>query len=281
MQAVTKLQKEHCDCEQIAICGIERGIILKKLFNCFLGLIVLLIFCLNIAKAQNKEKPLAGGDLSLYSKYVWRGLVFDEDPVLQPDFWMQAYGITMIFWGNMDLTDQDGEYLGQFNEWDTFIDFSLGSYGAMIFGGGLYYLNFPSSSGEEGPSTAEVSAWISGDITGSPALTIYWDIWQYHGIYANLNLSHGINFGPGNLSVSSSLGWGDAKHNLQSGVADAGGWLDFQVDASYSFMIHRMVTLIPAMHYSTILQDDIRDEYSKAGVNADGFFFSVSASFEI
>ncbi|MFH1735792.1 MAG: hypothetical protein ABIE92_13885, partial [bacterium] len=135
-------------------------------------------------------------------------MVFDEDPVLQTDFWMQAHGITMIFWGNCDLTDDDGKYQGQFNEWDVYITFPLKNFGPLSLGGELDYLNFPSSSGMGGASTSEISAWLSGSFIGSPNLQIYWDVWQYHGIYANVSFSHSFDLMMGNLSLSTALGWG-------------------------------------------------------------------------
>lgn len=228
--------------------------------------------------AQNEAQHAIGGDVCLYSRYVWRGLVFDEDPVLQMDVWTQARGLTLTFWGNMDLTDEEGNYQGQFNEWDTYIDFNIASWGPASFGGGLYYLNFPSSSGQEGSTTAELSAWIAGNVVGSPTLTLYWDIWQHHGIYANFSLWHGLDLGPGQLSMSTGLGWGNENHNVQSGVPEASGWLDVQANISYSLPVHRLVMLTPAVSYCALLQDEIRRSYGEAGIKSEGFFASLSAA---
>lgn len=229
------------------------------------------------AQAEDEAQPQLGADLSLCSKYIWRGLVWDEDPVLQPDLWMSVARFTMTFWGSMDLTNADGDFEGQFNEWDGYIDVNLGSPGPLTFGVGIYYMNFLESSGV-GTSTAELSASASADVFGNPTLTLFWDIWQYHGIYANVGLSHDVALGPGDLSLSLSTGRGDGRHNGISGVENAGGWLDFQAGASYSFSPIAVLTLTPSIQFSTLLQDEIRQYYGDTGINPDNWFFSVTAA---
>jgi len=221
-----------------------------------------------------------GLDLSVYSRYVWRGIVYDEGAVLQPDFWIQARGITMTFWGSLDVKDENGDHLWQFNEWDTFLDVTMGGYGPVWFGGGLYYNSFPASSGE-GLSTAEVAAWASGDVAGSPTIIVYWDIWALHGVYVNFNLSQDVDIGPGNLALSAGVGWGDDRHNLWSGVEDAGGWLDLQADVEYSIFVSSLLTLTPALHFSSMLQDEIRDYYDKEGIDPTSLFFSLGVSLAV
>ena len=234
--------------------------------------------CKNTA-AQDRPGAQLGIDLSLCSKYVWRGLVFDEDLVLQPDIWLQGYGITMTFWGNMDLTDPDGNYEGQFNEWDTMIDFPLPGVGPVSFSGELWYGSFPNSSGQ-GSSTAELLLWASGDLIGSPTIGVYWDIWQLHGIYVDMSLSHAAALGAGNLFLSTGMGWGDERHNRWSSVENAEGWLDFRIETEYAATIYPNLTLFPGIHYSRIIQEDIRRYYDDVGIEASNLFFSIRAAFE-
>lgn len=221
-----------------------------------------------------------GLDLSICSKYVWRGLVFDEDAVFQPDFWMQAHGITMTVWGNMDLTSAKGDFEVQFNEWDTIIDFPLKAFGPFSFGGEIWYGSFPSSSGL-GSCTAELAAWCSVDVIGSPTAAAYWDVWQMHGVYVNLNLSHAVKIGPGTLSLSAAAGWGDDRHNQWSGVSQAGGWLDFLSDLCLSLPVHSRLTLTPGVHYSRILQDEIRDYYDSIDLSATNVFYSLGVGWAL
>jgi hypothetical protein len=230
------------------------------------------------AFAQPAEpQSQVGADLVLYSKYIWRGMVWDEDPVLQPDLWMTVGRLTMTFWGSMDLTDAGGDFEGQFNEWDGYIDVDLGARGPLSFGAGMYYMNFLGSSGF-GSSTAELGASTSADVIGNPTLRAYWDIWQYHGVYANMSLSHDVALGPSALSLSASAGWGDHRHNGISGAIADGGLLDFQAGAAYPISLGAFLTLTPSVQYSALLQDDIRRYYGDSGISPDNWLFSLNAA---
>ncbi len=224
------------------------------------------------------ETPSAslGFDLTPYSSYLWRGLVFDEDPVLQTDFWMQYGRLTMTFWGNCDLTDEENDFLGQFNEWDTFINLDLGQRGPFLFGGGFYYNSFPASSGF-GSSTAEVEGCVAIDVPTSPTLHGYWDIWQLHGVYFSGDLSQGFDWGPGSLCASAHLGWGDDKHNFWSGIVEAGGWLDLSGCLQYDWLVNQWLTLSPNLQYSRLLQEDIREYYDGNGISSSVLILGLNA----
>lgn len=243
-------------------------------FGAAVSALFVLWICAYSQPAENQAQ--VGADLCLCSKYIWRGMVWDEDPVLQPDLWMNVGRLTMTFWGNMDLTDPDGGFEGQFNEWDAYIDVNLGARGPLVFGAGLYYMNFLESSGL-GLSTTELGASASANVIGRPTLALFWDIWHYHGVYANVGLSHDIVMGPSALSLAISSGWGDHRHNLISGAIADGGLLDFQACAAYPVSLRSFITLIPAIHYSTLLQDDVRRYYDDSGIKTNNWFFAVVA----
>jgi hypothetical protein len=232
------------------------------------------------ASVRGEEPPqaLLGGDLGLYSRYVWRGMVFDDKPVLQADLWMEAHGISMVFWGNMSLIDETDDFEGQFNEWDVYIAFPIKSIESLTFGAEIDYLSFPSASGTQGASTAEVSGWISGNVAATPRLQVFWDIWQYHGLYANLSLSHELEIGSGLLNMEGGLGWGDDRHNSQAGVPEAGGLLDLFTHATYTLPVSKTLSITPGVHFTGILQSDIRDSYEVMDFDADNLFISLNAS---
>ena len=231
-----------------------------------------------LAQGEDAPEALAGGDLGLYSRYVWRGMVFDDKPVLQTDLWMQIHGISMVFWGNMSLTDESDDFEGQFNEWDVYISFPIKSIEFLTLGAEIDYLSFPSASGVQGASTAEVSAWLSGSVLTSPRLQIFWDVWQYHGLYCNFSLSHELKFGPGLLDLKTGLGWGNDAHNIQAGVVEAGGLLDLQTAAQYLISISKAFSITPGILFTSLLQRDIRDSYGAAGFDADNLLIYLNAS---
>lgn len=219
-----------------------------------------------------------GGDLGVYSRYVWRGIQFDDKPVLQADLWVEVHGISMVFWGNMSLTDGDDEFEGQFNEWDVYISFPVESTEYLKFGGEIDYLSFPTSSGVAGVNTAEVSAWISAKIQTSPRIQIFWDVWQYHGIYAQISLSHELAFGPGQLTLDGGLGWGNDNHNIQAGVSGAGGLMDLLLITRYNVPISSTFSIMPGINFTSILNSEIRDDYEINEYESDNLSVFLNAS---
>jgi hypothetical protein len=219
---------------------------------------------------------MIGTDLNLQNNYLWRGIVFDEGPVMQTDLWMSVQGVTMVFWGNCDLTDEKGGFQGQYNEWDVFITFPLKSFGPIAAGVELDYLSFPSPSGMEGAVTSEVSVWFTADAVVSPKLQIFRDIWAWHGVYGNLILNHARQIGPGALSLWSAIGYGDERHNRQAGMEDAGGWLDFTAGLKVDFNPHPNLTLTPGLQYVTLLQKDLRNAYDETGIESSRITISFN-----
>jgi hypothetical protein len=238
-------------------------------------MVFLLIF--GRADAQEGNQPVMGVDLGLYSKYIWRGLVYDEDPVMQPDIWMSTRGVTLCFWGSYDLTGEDGKFPGDYHEWDVFLDIELGRLGPWSITGELFYGSFPTSSGI-GSSTAEIGAIIRGNFS---TIRFFWDIWQLHGVYVDYSVSHGVSLGRGILTGNATLGWGDDRHNLWSGVGEAAGLLNFQADLCYSLEIHPNLTVVPGIHYSELLQKDIRTFYSNTDKEAENLFFSLNLAYTV
>lgn len=200
--------------------------------------------------------------------------------MLQPDIWMTARGVTMTFWGSYDLTDVEGTFPGNYHEWDLFLDVQLGKYGPLWFTGELFYGSFPTSSGQ-GSSTAEIGGWVTADFPGSPTATVFWDIWALHGIYANFSLSQEFPLSMGTICLASSVGYGDDRHNLWSGVPQAGGWLDFSATLGYSVNPIPALTINPAIHYSELLQEEIRTFYDLNGKESFNLFFSLNAAFTL
>lgn len=242
------------------------------------AILVLLVFSTSAQPGENQAQ--VGADLAFYSKYIWRGMVWDEDPVLQPDLWMTVSRLTMTFWGNMDLTRSNGDFEGQFNEWDTFITADVYSGKIVEVGGGIYYNSFPTSSGS-GTSTAEVAGQLTVHVPGSPTIAAYWDIWQLHGVYLNFGFSQELQIGAGTLSTLAACGWGDARHNLWSGVPEAGGWLDAQACVTYSLPVKAWLSLTPGIQYDALLQQRIRNSYRNQGVQWSGLIATLNAAITV
>ena len=45
-----------------------------------------------------------GAETDINSGYLWRGLLLDDGPVVQPSAWISAFGFTFTAWGNVPMT---------------------------------------------------------------------------------------------------------------------------------------------------------------------------------
>ena len=74
--------------------------------NVFIAGIVFLL----LTAAAAAEDSAIGVDVSadFYGKYIWRGQNLSDDPVFQPGVSITWGKLTAGFWGNMDLTNING-----------------------------------------------------------------------------------------------------------------------------------------------------------------------------
>ena len=69
------------------------------------------------------EKILTFGcDADFNSKYVWKGIVINDKPVIQPVVWLSAYDVTLSIFGNF-VQDNEANR-GKFNEFDFTVCYS-------------------------------------------------------------------------------------------------------------------------------------------------------------
>ena len=83
------------------------------------------------------------GDFAFYSKYVWRGFVLDEDPVLQPGIYISYRGFNLSLWSSMDMSNIKAEKSKEKpGEIDYTIDYTFSIKKVDISLGHIYY-DFP------------------------------------------------------------------------------------------------------------------------------------------
>ena len=119
-------------------------------------------------------------------KYIWRGQNLVDDPVFQPGLSASYQGLTASIWGNLDLTNVNGNS-GDFSEIDYTIDYSNKIPDSEIVGfsvGAIYY-DFP---GTAAPGTTELYGGLSLDTFLSPSVTFYRDIDEADGLYISVGM---------------------------------------------------------------------------------------------
>lgn len=224
-------------------------------------------------------------DVGGHSAYVWRGQVYNDDPVLQPSFTASTdWGLSFNAWGNFNLTDKLGaDVEHEFNEVDLTVSFAfpLESFNIEV---GLAEYVFPHSTTETEGATEEETVTVAAKGTRdvfvsaglntilSPTLTVSYDLDEVDGFYAQLEISHSIEIAPG-LEVGLSLwaGGGDGDYNTYYFGNDAGidvdktALNDGNAKLKLDYTLSSALCLSGYVQYTTLLSSDIKDAADALG----------------
>ena len=163
------------------------------------------------AMSNMEERPTASADVSVLSKYVWRGYELSDDSiVLQPSMTISYKNFSMNLWGNLDTdvdkgNDPDPDFnnnQSQFNETDWTISYAE-SFGAVSLEGGYIYYGLDNADDSE-----ELYLSIGFDIILSPTLTVYREIAHLPSWYFSFDLSHSFELPRDiTLDIAGSVGY--------------------------------------------------------------------------
>lgn len=256
---------------------------LNKTCKCVTTLCCLLALIVPAATAQQSgagEEPAlsAGLDVAYVTKYVWRGLELNPDPVLQPSLTVShPSGVSFNWWGSVDTTRVFGQR-GNFTEIDYTLSYAWSTRGRRMAAGLINY-TFPNT---DFASTAEafVSAGFGGTL--SPTLSINYDFDEADGYYASLSVAHSWPV-PWKREASTSV---DASARLSFASsdyvrfyfpgADGSAFTDLLLTAEMQLPVSDTMTITPSVGYSTLLDGDLKDTVSKSGLFYGGVTLSVS-----
>lgn len=210
------------------------------------------------------------GDATFQSKYIWRGIVFNDGGVLQPWVATGIGGAAVTMWGNMDLSDKntwlddekEQDPTGKFTEIDLILNYSeqLGPV-ALTAGYNKYW--YPNTSYSE-TAASELTLVAGCSTLLSPTLTMALSLEDAEGLYTALGLSHSIAL-QGCLSAGATLnlGYGDEKHNgYYYGVTKA-GLTDLTIGVSAPIAFPFGLTATPMLEYSSLLDSEISDVFAE------------------
>ncbi len=195
--------------------------------------------------------PSAYIDLSLMSKYVWRGQVITDDPVLQPAIGGNWLGFGLDIWGNADLTDYNGNKT-ELNEVDYTLNYTLSLVLVSLEGGVIHY-SFPNT---DAASTTELYLGAEVGVILSPSLYLYQDVDQIDGTYAEIGISHTVgDFDKAKLDLTADLGWGSGGYNEGYFGTDSSGFNNLAIAAELPWKPIPLLTVTPSVAYTTLLGD--------------------------
>ena len=247
--------------------------------------VVLLLGLISICYGQDteKDKPAINFGLSVdyFGKYIWRGQNYSDDHVFQSMVSVSHKNLTAMIWGNIDLTNINGNS-GDFSELDYCLDYSseISGIKGVSYSLGIGYFDFP---GTESKDTTEVYFGLSLDMPLNPSITFNYDLDEVEGTYILLATSHSLpeiaKLAPDipiGMKIGASLGWGSGSYNKYYWGTDQSKLNDLAFSVSFPMEIAGW-TAAPNLNYVMLVSDDIRatDTY---GTDSDFFFVGISVS---
>jgi hypothetical protein len=207
---------------------------------------------------QESENSITGGiEVDFNSKYVWHGLIFTDEMVIQPSAWISAHNFTFSIWNNQVPGGEDGFGTGDEVDLSVAYERAFGQFGSEF---AFAHYSYPTQ--DNAPSTGELSARFSrviGNVELSTEHSL--DVIEYGGAYFGdveatfkREIKEDLSY---NFAVS--LGWASAEFNNtyagvnQSALNLLGGALSVYWDITDNLY------LMPHLEIYRILNDAIAD----------------------
>ncbi len=215
-----------------------------------------LLALVTLSSAQETPEIETSLDVSLYNKYVWRGVNYVNDWVLQPDLGFSMEGFSLSFWGNFELTNWNGPNYprspkGRLTELDTTITYGQ-SFGQGAWKFGYIDYQFPGTGSER---YGEWLAAIEFDNSPfAPSVTLYRGTRDGMGTYVEVNASHDFQTAGQSLTLGGQFGYGDKKSNEFYYGNAKNALTHVQLDLSTEFSAGKGWSFTPSVSYSTLLE---------------------------
>lgn len=235
------------------------------------------------------------------SKYIWRGIAVNDDPVLQPSTTIGYGGLGFNWWGNFDLTDGDRPPFDgdpttpgiQAVDPDSSVrEDNFSEYNWTIFYGdsiediewevGFIEYYFPGTGDGEDNDTQEVYAKAGLDTYLKPTLSVYYDIEEIHGFYGKFDVEHGWVLDDDEqfeFSLGASIAYASSDyHDGYFGVNDD-GFTDATVFAALTCAVTEQFSVAYTLNYSTLVDSDVEDAADASGKDSDNVWFAWNVAY--
>lgn len=224
------------------------------------------------------EKPEWMPDVSVNSafltKYIWRGQDLGDEPVMQNDYALSKWGLTLDLWTNYSMNSDKSKDAGRYQEY-TEIDYTvcyLLNFGKtsewlktdcpellkpLNFMSGYTYYTFPNTADWHSKlfDSHEVCFGTSYDCFLKPSFTWYWDVDQGKGSYYKIGIAHTFEFQGG---ITANVAMTTAYNDKQ--WTDKSGWSDMNFSGGVNIPLFRYFTVTPTVSYSLILDRNTYDD---------------------
>lgn len=232
-----------------------------------------------------------GAAVTYNGKYVWRGQVFSDDPVLQPEAYftlspVENLALTGSFWANIEMEDASGDadnpnggvnLEDHFTEVDWTADitygFEAGPADAYVSVGYILY-QFPAKDSFDGVRPDDVYTGeyylgagadfaVADGASVSPSLFFYEDIDDNIGEYFIFELASSIALNDeGTASIDPAISAAYNSNQAQPGNADPhASWADMLITLAFSAQLNDYLYVSPFFTYQLPLDDQYENEF--------------------
>ena len=222
---------------------------------------------------SNDSQTKVTAEAALVSSYVWRGQVYNNDFVVQPQVTLETYGVSLNIWANYNVAGADiYGTSSDFSEIDLSLAYTIPfDLNDFSFDVGVINYNYPANgdNGAGAPSTTElfgVATLLSFKDHIIPSFTLYGDIAKADGVYMlfdvvapykvsdYFSIEGGISAGYGNTSYNDYY---FGQNGDGTGTQDA-GWNDYNFYANASYEILDNLTVAANLTYTMLEGGSIR-----------------------
>lgn len=201
--------------------------------------------------------------LDFCTDYVWRGLVINDEPVLQPSFTAtQTIGrigsFSFIIWGNLDITDYYGTN-NEFSEIDLTASYSL-PYGPIGLEVGFIHYSFPTTNDSATTEVYVTAGYEPEDIPLAFSFSAFYDFDEIEGFYLSGKITSLIPVSPQlSLELSLSAGYANSDYNLGYFNVSDSSLVDSVASAALIYKVSDLFSLSIYGRYMSLLDSTLKD----------------------
>jgi hypothetical protein len=255
---------------------------------CWLVVAVAALACCSVAGTSGlaAAETEVTAELSLFSAYVWRGQVYNDEAVLQPSLTVERGGLGINVWGDFNLTDRN-DIEGRFSELDVTLWYGFDVVGPLSIQVGAAAYTFPHSAdlGDGaylGGGSYELFLGAVLDVMLEPSLTVYRDIDASDGLYAVLEISHSVELAPkAELELAFAGGWGDTDNNRYYFDLDGHALNDGNLSFGLAMPLWEHVVVTPSLTYTWLWDSAVEEGARGLYGDKDMLWGGVTVSFTL
>lgn len=239
----------------------------KLLFAMMIGMTAGLVMAQDTVMVEKQQADVAvTGDVSLYSAYVWRGLILNDGPVAQPSLTVEKGPVSLNIWANYNIDGKNGNQDTDISKTDFTLSYTIpdSSDDFDINVGAIHYAYSDSRATNDMDTTELFVSSTFYNILLTPVVSIYYDADEAEGWYGSLALSQGFEISEAlTAEVGGSVGMGEGGYNEYYFPSSNGANMnDYNVYVSASYAVTEDISLGAKLAY-TMLDGAVKDEAKK------------------